>query len=134
MRRFATTWPARSASACSSCNRFRKATPASLTGSSSAVGAPSCGSRHRERGSPVPLHAELRRWTWLVERAPAELTGDAPQLARRLETGVPHDTGPVVVHGDYHFGNMLFAGSRVSAVLDWEIAELGHPLLDLCCL
>src|SRR5207244_2856509 len=83
---------------------------------------------------PVPLHAELRRWTWLMERAPAELTGDAPQLARRLETGVPHDTGPVVVHGDYHFGNMLFAGPRVSAVLDWEIAELGHPLLDLCCL
>ena len=83
---------------------------------------------------PVPLHAELRRWTWLMERAPAELTGDAPQLARRLEIGVPHDAGPVVVHGDYHFGNMLFAGPRVSAVLDWEIAELGHPLLDLCCL
>src|SRR5207237_2356570 len=83
---------------------------------------------------PVPLQAELRRWTWLMERAPAELTGDAPQLARRLEIGVPHDTGPVVVHGDYHFGNMLFAGTRVSGVLDWEIAELGHPLLDLCCL
>ena len=83
---------------------------------------------------PVALEGELRRWTWLMERAPAELTGDAPELARRLATGLPPDPGPVVVHGDYHFGNMLFAGPRVSAVLDWEIAELGHPLLDLCCL
>ena len=83
---------------------------------------------------PVSLQGELQRWTWLMERAPAELTGNAPQLARLLETGVPHDTGPVMVHGDYHFGNMLFARRRVSAVLDWEIAELGHPLLDLCCL
>ena len=83
---------------------------------------------------PVTLQGELDRWAWLMERAPAELTGDAPELARRLASAVPRDTGPVVVHGDYHFGNMLFAGGRVSAVLDWEIAELGDPLLDLCCL
>ena len=83
---------------------------------------------------PVLLRDELRRWSWLMERAPAELTGDAPELARRLASEVPPDPGPVVVHGDYHFGNMLFIGGRVSAVLDWEIAELGHPLLDLCCL
>jgi aminoglycoside phosphotransferase (APT) family kinase protein len=83
---------------------------------------------------PVMLRDELRRWSWLMERAPAELTGDAPELARRLASEVPPDRGPVVVHGDYHFGNMLFTGERVSAVLDWEIAELGHPLLDLCCL
>ncbi len=84
--------------------------------------------------APVPLQGELDRWSWLMERAPAELTGDAPDLARRLASRLPYETQPVVVHGDYHFGNMLFAGGRVSAVLDWEIAELGHPLLDLCCL
>ena len=84
--------------------------------------------------APALLRDELRRWSWLMERAPAELTGDAPELARRLTSEVPPDPGPVVVHGDYHFGNMLFTGGRVSAVLDWEIAELGHPLLDLCCL
>jgi len=84
--------------------------------------------------APVSLQGELDRWRWLMERAPAELTGDAPELARRLASAVPQEARPVVVHGDYHFGNMLFAGGRVSAVLDWEIAELGHPLLDLCCL
>jgi len=29
---------------------------------------------------------------------------------------------------------MLFRGPRVVAVLDWEIAEIGQPLLDLGCL
>ena len=29
---------------------------------------------------------------------------------------------------------MLFRGSEVVAVLDWEIAQIGQPLLDLGCL
>jgi aminoglycoside phosphotransferase (APT) family kinase protein len=29
---------------------------------------------------------------------------------------------------------MLFRGPSVVAVLDWEIAQLGQPLLDLACL
>lgn len=86
-------------------------------------------------GEPaVALQGELSRWTWLMERAPAELTGEAPALARRLAAGLPADRAPVLVHGDYHFGNMLFVQGQVTAVLDWEIAELGQPLLDLCCL
>jgi aminoglycoside phosphotransferase (APT) family kinase protein len=40
----------------------------------------------------------------------------------------------VLVHADYHYGNMLFRDGRVVAVLDWEIAQLGQPLLDLACL
>src|SRR5205085_10861156 len=83
---------------------------------------------------PVPLSAELTRWSWLMERAPAELATDAPELATRLATRLPPDRAPVLVHGDYHFGNMLFRNQQVTAVLDWEIAELGPPLLDRCCL
>ena len=40
----------------------------------------------------------------------------------------------MLVHADYHYGNMLFRGASVVALLDWEIAELGQPLLDLVCL
>jgi aminoglycoside phosphotransferase (APT) family kinase protein len=29
---------------------------------------------------------------------------------------------------------MLFRGGQVVALLDWEIAQLGQPLLDLACL
>jgi len=83
---------------------------------------------------PVPLSQEVARWSWLMERAPAELTGDAPALARRLLATAPPEARPVLVHADYHYGNMLFRGGQVVALLDWEIAQLGQPLLDLACL
>jgi aminoglycoside phosphotransferase (APT) family kinase protein len=83
---------------------------------------------------PMPLEGEVARWTWLMERAPAELTGQAPRLAQLLVERQPRPRPPVLVHGDYHFGNMLFDRGRVAAVVDWEIAQLGQPLLDLCCI
>ena len=83
---------------------------------------------------PMPAAEELLRWQWLMERAPEELTIRAPQLAGLLRTRTPPEQPPVLVHGDYHLGNMLFRDGCVAAVLDWEIAELGQPLLDLCCL
>jgi len=83
---------------------------------------------------PTPLQGEIARWTWLMERAPAELTVRAPALAERLAERMPAERPPVLVHGDFHYGNMLFRGPRVVALLDWEIAQLGQPLLDLACL
>ena len=83
---------------------------------------------------PMPLEGELARWTWLMERAPPELTGQAPRLAQLLAERQPLPRPPVLVHGDYHFGNMLFESGRVTAVVDWEIAQLGQPLLDPCCI
>ena len=82
---------------------------------------------------PMPLAGEMTRWAWLMERAPQELTQRGAVLAGLLTERVPKEREPCLVHGDYHYGNMLFAGSEVVAVLDWEIAELGQPLLDLAC-
>jgi aminoglycoside phosphotransferase (APT) family kinase protein len=82
---------------------------------------------------PMPLRGEMMRWAWLMERAPQELTGRAPVLSARLAESIPAERDPALVHGDYHYGNMLFRGPAVVAVLDWEIAELGQPLLDLAC-
>jgi len=83
---------------------------------------------------PMPLAGELTRWAWLMERAPQELTERASVLAALLAERVPTEREPCLVHGDYHYGNMLFRGPDVVAVLDWEIAEIGQPLLDLGCL
>jgi len=83
---------------------------------------------------PMSLDGEVSRWTWLMDRAPAELTRQAPRLAQLLVERQPPPGPPVLVHGDYHFGNMLFDAGRVAAVVDWEIAQLGQPLLDLCCI
>lgn len=40
-----------------------------------------------------------------------------------------------LMHGDFHIGNVLFRtasnGAEVAAIVDWEMAALGAPLLDL---
>ena len=83
---------------------------------------------------PVGLQAEMMRWGMLMQRAPEELTTRSGELGGLLAAHVPPERPPSLVHGDYHYGNMLFRGHEVAAVLDWEIAEIGQPLLDLGCL
>ena len=76
----------------------------------------------------------------VVDARPVELTSLIGEHIRehsseedgRITFRAPGD--PVLVHADFHYGNMLFREARVVAVLDWEIAELGQPLLDLACL
>jgi len=51
---------------------------------------------------------------------------------RWLLANAPHVTPHrVLVHGDYNFHNLLFEGDGLSAVLDWELAHIGHPAEDL---
>lgn len=38
---------------------------------------------------------------------------------------------PALLHGDYWPGNTLWRGGRLVAVIDWEDAEIGDPLVDL---
>ncbi|HLZ25884.1 MAG TPA: phosphotransferase family protein [Chloroflexota bacterium] len=84
---------------------------------------------------PVTLEAEMMRWAWLMQRAPEELTMRAGELGGLLAQTVPPARQPTLVHGDYHYGNMLFRRpSELVALLDWEIAQVGQPLLDLGCL
>jgi len=82
----------------------------------------------------VGLQSEMMRWAMLMQRAPEELTVRAGELGGLLAIQLPVERAPTLVHGDYHYGNMLFRGPEVVAVLDWEIAQLGQPLLDLGCL
>jgi aminoglycoside phosphotransferase (APT) family kinase protein len=82
----------------------------------------------------VGLQSEMMRWAMLMQRAPEELTARAGELGGLLAIQIPAERAPTLVHGDYHYGNMLFRGPEVVAVLDWEIAQLGQPLLDLGCL
>lgn len=53
----------------------------------------------------------------------------ADYLARR----VPPTFRPGLMHGDFHFGNLLFDATTATlvAVLDWEMSTIGDPLLDL---
>jgi aminoglycoside phosphotransferase (APT) family kinase protein len=55
------------------------------------------------------------------------------EIARWLETHTPHSFTPGIMHGDYHFSNVMFdhQSARLAAIVDWEMATIGDPLLDL---
>lgn len=48
-----------------------------------------------------------------------------------LKENAPHAASVVVVHGDLRFGNLLYEGHELTALLDWEMAHLGDPCEDL---
>lgn len=80
-----------------------------------------------------------------LQRQIATFTGLAGQVSDRelpligelgawLEANRPETQRSALVHGDYRFGNVMFAAgapARVAAILDWEMAALGDPLADL---
>lgn len=41
---------------------------------------------------------------------------------------------PSLVHGDFHLGNMLAEGQKVTGIVDWEMAMYGDFMFDVACL
>lgn len=63
-----------------------------------------------------------------------EAGGDRPIIAlglRWMEDNCPDPVEPVLNHGDYRLGNVLCEDSRLTGVLDWELAHFGDPHEDL---
>ena len=55
------------------------------------------------------------------------------QVAGWLDAHRPPQWSHGVIHGDFHFANVLFRFDRpqLAAIVDWELTTLGDPLLDL---
>ncbi|MGI8926568.1 MAG: phosphotransferase family protein [Tepidiformaceae bacterium] len=49
-------------------------------------------------------------------------------LKQRLPPPPPR---PVLVHGDFRLGNVIFGEDGLHAVIDWELAHFGDPMEDL---
>jgi len=63
-----------------------------------------------------------------------EAGADRPIIAlglKWMEDNCPEATTPVLNHGDYRLGNLLAENSRLTGVLDWELAHFGDPHEDL---
>jgi aminoglycoside phosphotransferase (APT) family kinase protein len=86
----------------------------------------------RPRDGSVAAREELRTWRerYLADRLePVPLLGG---LLAWLEREAPADPAPVaLLWGDPGPHNVLVAAGEVSALLDWELSHLGHPLEDL---
>ncbi len=63
-----------------------------------------------------------------------EAGGDRPIIAlglKWMEDNCPAPCEPVLIHGDYRMGNLLAENSRLTGVLDWELAHFGDAHEDL---
>jgi aminoglycoside phosphotransferase (APT) family kinase protein len=64
-------------------------------------------------------------------------TNDVPpleQAAAWLAGNRPGESGAALIHNDYKFDNLVLDPddlTRIVAVLDWEMATIGDPLMDL---
>ncbi len=85
------------------------------------------------------LERQVPRWRSQLDGY-SELDGypgpDIPgvdRVADWLETNRPASWRPGIMHGDFHFSNVLVRhdGPALAAIVDWELATIGDPLLDL---
>jgi aminoglycoside phosphotransferase (APT) family kinase protein len=73
---------------------------------------------------------EVDRWCRTLETVDAALAPGWRDVADALRTGAPPALAPAIVHGDFRLGNLLADGSRITAVIDWEIWSIGDPRVD----
>lgn len=85
------------------------------------------------------LERQVSRWASELEgyakfdgwQGPEPL-GDVAAVGNWLTANMPPDMQPGIIHGDYHAGNCIFAeDGALNAIVDWEMATLGDPLVDL---
>ena len=86
------------------------------------------------------LERQVPRWKAQLEgysrlegwQGPAGL-GDVGRVGSWIEANRPARFRPGIMHGDYHLANVMYRhdGPELAAVVDWELATIGDPLVDL---
>ena len=79
------------------------------------------------------VHRQVEGWSKRYRNA---LTDDVPngeKMMAWLDAHQPADVDSCVIHGDWRIDNVVFDlhQARIVGVLDWELATVGDPLMDL---
>ena len=124
---------------------FRRDVPESITKEDIAIMAESMVSGLAQLHSvDASVLQELNKGAGYVERQVsgwskryrAALTDDVPVgevVMNWLAANKPDDVDSCVIHGDWRIDNMVFdlGAKKLAGVLDWELATVGDPLMDL---
>ncbi len=73
-------------------------------------------------------------WTTRLANARTDDMGDWSDITGWLDQHQPADVASCLIHNDFRLDNLVLDGadlSRIVAVLDWEMATVGDPLMDL---
>lgn len=79
---------------------------------------------------------QIGRWSKQYTASITQAIPEMDQLMEWLPAHIPamarDDSMVSIVHGDYRLDNLMFApdAPQITAVLDWELSTLGHPLAD----
>lgn len=77
---------------------------------------------------------QVAGWTARWEKSRTEDVPAMEELAVWIASHQPEDSGSCLVHNDFKYDNLVLDESdltRIVGVLDWEMATLGDPLLDV---
>jgi aminoglycoside phosphotransferase (APT) family kinase protein len=79
------------------------------------------------------MERQVGRWTRQWHAAKVEEMPEMDRVAAWLAARTRMEEETAIAHGDYRLGNVIIHPTepRIVAVLDWELATLGHPLADL---
>jgi aminoglycoside phosphotransferase (APT) family kinase protein len=77
---------------------------------------------------------QVAGWTQRYRAAKTWNVGSFEKVMRWLEVNQPDDVRTCLIHNDFRFDNIVLAPddpTRPIGLLDWEMATLGDPLMDL---
>ncbi|WP_344602784.1 phosphotransferase family protein [Sporichthya brevicatena] len=81
---------------------------------------------------PRSLEAEIRAWEPVLRKGRNEAwIAFGLALHEELLRTRPPEPAPAVVHGDFYSNNWVCQDGKLLGVVDWEIAGIGAPLLDV---
>ena len=87
-----------------------------------------------EMGQPQGyVGRQVEGWARRYERAATDAVPQLDETFRWMRAHQPPESGAALIHNDAKYDNLVFdPGLReVRAVLDWELATVGDPLMDL---
>jgi aminoglycoside phosphotransferase (APT) family kinase protein len=80
------------------------------------------------------VQRQVTGWIRRYDQAQTSVVPIMDQVAGWLTEHIPPQAGASVIHNDYKYDNVMFDNTdltRIVAVLDWEMATIGDPLMDL---
>jgi aminoglycoside phosphotransferase (APT) family kinase protein len=79
------------------------------------------------------VQRQVEGWSKRYRNALTDDVPTAEKLMAWLSANQPNDVDSCIIHGDWRIDNVVFdlENSRIKGVLDWELATVGDPLMDL---
>jgi aminoglycoside phosphotransferase (APT) family kinase protein len=87
------------------------------------------------------VERQVKGWSDRYDKARTDDVADVDRLRAWLLANMPKESGATLVHNDFKYDNLVLdeawmasapsSSDPVGAVLDWEMATIGDPLMDL---